>query len=140
MEETAIISLTAEQVEQIIKIARDALPNESCAFLLGKDDTTTTSVTVTEILPMRNADKSQISFSIEPQEVLRAYEFAEEKRLQVVGIFHSHPGRPAPSSTDKKYMEINPVVWLIYSTTEHRLKAYTYDTDVREVAVKVITE
>ena len=123
------ITLTAGQVERLASIAKGALPNESCAFLLGKDGR------VTEILPMRNVDESQVSFSIEPQEVLYAYEFAESKKLQVVGIFHSHPARPAPSGTDREFMEINPMVWLIYSTTEHRFKAYVYDSDVREVAV-----
>lgn len=125
------ISLTERQVGQLASIAKSALPNESCAFLLGKNDK------VTEILSMRNADESQISFSIEPQEVLDAYDLAESKELQVVGIFHSHPARPAPSGTDRKFMEINPVVWLIYSTTEQRFKAYIYDIDVSEVAVKI---
>jgi proteasome lid subunit RPN8/RPN11 len=125
------ISLTERQVGQLTSIAKSALPNESCAFLLGKNDK------VTEILPMRNSDESQISFSIEPQEVLRAYDLAESKELQVVGIFHSHPARPAPSKTDRKFMEINPVVWLIYSTTEQRFKAYIYDSDVSEVALKI---
>lgn len=133
------ILLTAGHVEEIRRIAKDALPYESCAFILGKNDAAGT-IRVTEILPMRNADRSQVSFSIEPQEVLNAYELAEKKRLQVIGIFHSHPGIPAPSSTDKKFMEINPVVWLIYSTTRNRLKAYIYDIDVREVSVNIITE
>jgi proteasome lid subunit RPN8/RPN11 len=125
------ISLTAGQVESLVGIAKGALPNESCAFLLGKDGM------VTEILPMRNVDESQVSFSIEPQEVLFAYDLAESKRLQVIAIFHSHPARPAPSGTDRKFMEINPVVWLIYSTTEHRFKAYVYDSDVSEVAIRI---
>lgn len=125
------ISLTSGQIEQLTSIAKDALPNESCAFLLGRNDK------VIEILPMRNADESAVTFSIEPQNLLRAYDFAESKKLQVVGIFHSHPARPAPSSTDRKFMEINPVVWLIYSTTEQKFKAYVYDRDVREVAVKI---
>lgn len=125
------ISLTAAHVEQLTSIAKGALPNESCAFLLGRDDI------VTEILPMRNADESQVSFSVEPQELLHAYDLAETKRLQVIGIFHSHPARPAPSSTDRKFMEINPVTWVIYSTTEHRMKAYVYDSDVREVELKI---
>ena len=125
------ISLTAAQAEQLTSIAKGALPNESCAFLLGRSDI------VTEILPMRNADESQVSFSVDPQEVLRAYDLAESKRLQVIGIFHSHPARPAPSGTDKKFMEINPVVWIIYSTTEHRMKAYVYDSDAREVGLKI---
>lgn len=125
------ISLTARQVEELINIAKGALPNESCAFLLGRSDR------VIEIMPMRNAEESEVSFSIEPQQVLHAYELAESKKLQVIGIFHSHPARPAPSGTDRKFMEINPVVWLIYSTTENRLKAYVYDIDVREVALKI---
>jgi [CysO sulfur-carrier protein]-S-L-cysteine hydrolase len=125
------ISLTAGQIEQLVSIAKDALPNESCAFLLGRDDR------VMEILPMRNADESAVTFSIEPQELLRAYDLAEGKKLQVIGIFHSHPARPAPSSTDRKFMEINPVVWLIYSITERKFKAYVYDSDVSEVAVKI---
>ena len=125
------ISLTAGQIGELSTLAKSSLPNESCAFLLGKNDN------VVEILPMRNSDESTFSFSIEPQEVLRAYDLAESKKLHVIGIFHSHPAKPAPSSTDKRFMEINPVVWLIYSTTEQRFKAFVYGSDIMEVAVKI---
>lgn len=125
------ISLAAVQLKQLAGIAKDTLPNESCAFLLGRNDR------VVEILPMQNADESAVTFSIEPEELLRAYDLAESKKLQVIGIFHSHPAKPTPSGTDRKFMEINPVVWLIYSTTEQRFKAYVYDSDVREVAIKI---
>lgn len=125
------ISLAAVQLKQLASIAKDTLPNESCAFLLGRNNR------VIEILPMRNADESAVTFSIEPQELLRAYDLAESKKLQVIGIFHSHPAGPAPSGTDRKFMEINPVVWLIYSTTEQRFKAYVYDSDIREIAIKI---
>jgi proteasome lid subunit RPN8/RPN11 len=125
------IALTAAQLEQLASLAKASLPSESCAFLLGKDDR------VVEVLPMRNADESAVTFSIEPSELLQAYDLAESKKLQVIGIFHSHPAKPAPSSTDKKFMEINPVVWLIYSTTERQFKAYLYDDMVKEVAVKI---
>jgi [CysO sulfur-carrier protein]-S-L-cysteine hydrolase len=125
------ISLTAEQIKELVSIAKDALPDEACAFLLGKNDT------VVKILPTRNLDKSPVTFSIDPGEVLYAYNIAESKGLQVVAIFHSHPAKPSPSSTDIKFMEINPVVWLIYSTTEWRLKAYVYDDDVKEVTIKI---
>jgi proteasome lid subunit RPN8/RPN11 len=126
------IFLTAGQIDQLASLAKSSLPSESCAFLLGKDNK------VVEILPMQNADRSAVSFSIEPHQVLQAYDLAESKKLQVIGIFHSHPAKPAPSSTDKRFMEINPVVWLIYSTTEHEFKAYIYDdSDVSEVAIKI---
>jgi [CysO sulfur-carrier protein]-S-L-cysteine hydrolase len=128
------ISLTAAQIRQLTEIAKDALPNESCAFLLGHNDK------VVKILPMRNSDESPVTFSIEPAELLDAYNLAESKGLQVIAIFHSHPAKPWPSSTDIKFMEINPVVWVIYSTTESRLKAFVYDDDdfVKEIDIRII--
>ena len=125
------ISLTAGQMEELVSIAKDVLPNESCGLLLGENDA------VAEILPMRNVDESPLTFSIESTELVDAYNLAESKGLQVIAIFHSHPAQPSPSSTDIKFMEINPVVWLIYSTTEWRLKAYVYDEYVKEVTIKI---
>jgi proteasome lid subunit RPN8/RPN11 len=125
------ISLTKGQIKELVSIAKDALPDEGCAFLLGKNGR------IIKILPMRNLDESPVTFSIDPGEVLYAYNHAESKGLRVIAIFHSHPAKPSPSSTDIKFMEINPVVWLIYSTTEWRLKAYVYDDDVEEVTIKI---
>src|SRR5215207_11622624 len=127
------ISLTAAQIRQLIGIAKDALPNESCAFLLGHNDK------VVKILPMRNSDESPVTFSIEPAELLHAYNLAESKGMQVIAIFHSHPAKPWPSSTDIKFMEINPVVWVIYSTTESQLKAFVYDDDefIKEIDITI---
>jgi proteasome lid subunit RPN8/RPN11 len=125
------ISLTAGHIEELVSIAKDVLPDESCALLLGENNA------VVEILPMRNVDESPVTFSIESTELVDAYNLAESKGLQVIAIFHSHPAQPSPSSTDIKFMEINPVVWLIYSTTEWRLKGYVYDDYVKEVTIKI---
>jgi proteasome lid subunit RPN8/RPN11 len=92
---------------------------------------------VTDIFPLKNAELSPYSFRVEPSELIEAYETAERKGLQVIGIFHSHPGKPSPSSTDLKYMEINPVVWLIYSSTDKKFDAYIFDGEARKVQVLV---
>jgi [CysO sulfur-carrier protein]-S-L-cysteine hydrolase len=128
------ISLTVVQITQLTRHAKDALPNESCAILLGDDDK------VVKILPMRNVDESPVTFSIDPTELIHAYDLAERKGMQVIAIFHSHPAKPSPSSTDIKFMQINPVVWVIYSTTESQLKAFVYDDNdiVREIAIRII--
>jgi [CysO sulfur-carrier protein]-S-L-cysteine hydrolase len=125
------ISLTAGQIEQLVSIAKDLLPDESCALLLGEKNA------VVEIFPMRNIDESPVTFSMDSTELVDAYSLAESKGLQVIAIFHSHPAQPSPSSSDIKFMEINPVVWLIYSTTEWRLKAYVYEDYVKEVTIKI---
>lgn len=129
------ISLTTAQIRQLARIAKDALPNESCALLLGDNDK------VLKILPMRNIDESPVTFSIEPAELLHAYNLAESKGMQVIAIFHSHPAKPWPSSIDIKFMEINPIVWVIYSTTESQLKAFVYDYDddfAKEIGVRIV--
>jgi proteasome lid subunit RPN8/RPN11 len=128
------IWLTLGQLEELVNIAKDGLPHESCALLLGENNA------VVEILPMRNVDESPITFSIEPTELLHAYNLAESKGMQVIAIFHSHPAKPFPSSTDRKFMQINPVVWLIYSTTERRLKAFVYDDNdsVKEIPIRAL--
>ena len=117
--------LNAKHVSDLRKLAIDSLPLESCALLAGKisnDD-----VMVSEVIIANNADKSQVSFSIEPKELLDAYSKAESMGLEIVAIFHSHPAPAKPSSTDVKYMEINPIPWLILSTTNNELAAFLYD-------------
>jgi|SRR6185503_144493 proteasome lid subunit RPN8/RPN11 len=132
---TLKIVLMSEQVTRLARFANEALPNESCALLVGSSSEST----VTEILLMKNVDISPYSFSIEPSELLDAYDKAEKKGLDVIGIFHSHPGKPSPSTTDLKYMEINPVIWLIYSTTEDRFGAYLSERSVIKCDV-IITD
>ena len=130
------ISLTAEQIGDLIRIAKDALPNECCAFLLGNLNE---DGNVVKILPMRNIDESPISFSIDPEEILNVYNLADSKGMQVTAIFHSHPAKATPSSTDVKFMQVNPVIWIIYSTTENQLKAFVYDEEmVKEIAIRII--
>ncbi len=131
----AAIKLSSSQLSMLSSIAKSALPNESCAFLLGESGESR----VVEILPVTNADSSPYSFSIEPAELLAAYDTAEKKGLHVIGIFHSHPGKSSPSATDLKFMELNPVVWVIYSTTEGTFGAYLNDDGIIDIDL-MITE
>ncbi|HEX2106876.1 MAG TPA: M67 family metallopeptidase [Nitrososphaera sp.] len=129
------ITLTSRQFQELLEIAKHALPNESCAFLLGEHNN---GIKVSAILPMRNADESPVTFSIDPVELLNAYNLAENKGMEIAAIFHSHPAKASPSSTDRMYMQINPVVWLIYSTTENEVKAFVYEGEnIREIAIMI---
>jgi len=128
------ISLTSAQVQGLVQMAKDALPNECCAFILAEHND---SEKVAMILPMRNIDESPVSFSIDPAELLNAYNLADSKGMEVAAIFHSHPAKASPSSTDIKYMEINPVIWIIYSTTQNEIRAFVSENQViREISIK----
>ena len=130
-----IISFSETQKRQLLEHAEKESPNESCAILYGKikEDI----AIVIEIYFTKNIDESPINFTISNEELIKAYKVAEEKRLDIVGIFHSHPDSlPAPSSTDKKFMQTNPVVWVIYSGSTKEFKAYTLDESIKEVTIQ----
>ncbi|MEM2759413.1 MAG: M67 family metallopeptidase [Nitrososphaerales archaeon] len=129
------VVLRSEDVKEIKKFAMNALPLESCALLAGSIDGD--DVIVSKVIFTKNADRSKTTFSIEPTELLETYKRMEKDGLDIVGIFHSHPGSATPSATDVRYMEINPVPWIILSTTNDELGVFLYDNIIRKLELVV---
>ena len=129
------IVLAQKEKDKLVAHAIEQKPNESCAMLLGEkiDD----AWNVKEVFLTENIDKSQTNFTISPEELLKGYQLAEKMHLELVGVFHSHPNSDAtPSDTDKKFMQNNPVPWIIFSGLTNDLIAYMLDTDVIEIPIK----
>ena len=129
------IVLTQKEKEKLITHAIERQPNESCAMLLGEkiDDTWN----IKEVFLTENIDKSQTNFTISPEELLKGYILAEKMHLELVGVFHSHPNSDTtPSDTDKKFMQNNPIPWIIFSGLTNDLTAYLLDSDVIEIPIK----
>ena len=129
------IVLTQKEKDKLIAHAIEQQPNESCAMLFGEkiDD----AWNVKEVFLTENIDKSQTNFTISPEELLKGYQLAEKMHLELVGVFHSHPNSDAiPSNTDKKFMQNNPVPWIIFSGVNNDLKAYLLDSEVREIPIR----
>lgn len=127
LQDTLILS--EKQREQLQSHAVKSEPNESCALLFGKRDDK--KMTIQEIFLTKNADVSQTRFTIPNDELILGYKTAEEHGLEMVGVFHSHPASEAvPSQTDKEFMEINPVVWVIYSGVTREFRAYCEDKEI----------
>ena len=129
------IILSSRQYNNLVSLAKNTLPNESCAILAGR--TAKRDVHIINSISMRNSDPSKIMFAIDPQQLIETYQTVEKHNMHVVGIFHSHPAEPVPSSMDKKFMEINPVVWVIYSTITHQSRAYIFEEKIREVQMHI---
>jgi [CysO sulfur-carrier protein]-S-L-cysteine hydrolase len=115
------------QLDALEKLAVTTLPNESCAILLGKKSKTKSIVQ--RILPMNNSYHSSIEFNIDSDDLYEAYNKARIMNLDILAIFHSHPAQPIPSTKDKIFMLINPIIWLIYSTSSHTFKAFIIDKE-----------
>ncbi|ABX13123.1 Mov34/MPN/PAD-1 family protein [Nitrosopumilus maritimus] len=111
--------------------AENEKPNESCAILFGKDNT------VSEVFLTKNIEESPVNFTISNEQLIEGYKIAEEKKIDVIGIFHSHPNSEAyPSNTDKKFMKSNPVAWVIYSGVNKDFRAYFLESEIKEIPIE----
>ena len=129
------IVLAQKEKDKLVAHAIEQQPSESCAMLFGKK--IGDGWNVKEVFLTQNIDNSQTNFTISPEELLKGYQIAQKNQLEVVGVFHSHPNSDAiPSNTDKKFMQNNPVPWIIFSGVNNNLKAYLLDSDVIEIPIK----
>ena len=130
------IVLTQKDKDELVTHAVGQQPSESCAMLLGKK--VDSAWNVKEVFLTQNIDNSQTSFTISPEELLKGYQLAEKMNLELVGVFHSHPNSNAtPSDTDRKFMQNNPVPWIIFSGVTNGLKVYLLDSDLVEISIKI---
>jgi [CysO sulfur-carrier protein]-S-L-cysteine hydrolase len=130
------IVLAQKEKDKLVTHAISEQPSESCAMLFGKK--IGDNWNVKEVFLTQNIDDSQTNFTISPEELLKGYQIAEKNQLEVVGIFHSHPNSDAiPSNTDKKFMQNNPVPWIIFSGVNNDLKAYLLDSTIIEIQIKI---
>ena len=99
-----MIYLTEEHIKQIEAHGEKTYPYECGGMLVGRFDFENGKKTVVELLPMENAMSEAEQHNrvlITPKDVLRAEKFAREKKLDVIGYYHSHPDHPAvPSQFD----------------------------------------
>ncbi len=126
------IILSQSDKKILTEHAENEEPNESCAILFGKNSL------VSEVFLTKNIEESPVNFTISNDQLIEGYKIAEEKRVEVIGVFHSHPNSDAyPSNTDKKFMQSNPVAWIIYSGINKNFKAYFLESDIVEIPIEI---
>jgi proteasome lid subunit RPN8/RPN11 len=110
------LKMTAEIAQQIRRHGAEAYPHECCGALLGRDDvggqvTSAGSMQlplreVVALFPLvnRRDDSPRNRFAVTAEDVRDAEKAAREKKLEIVGWYHSHPDHPAkPSQYDREH-------------------------------------
>lgn len=78
-------------------------PLEACGLLLGRASPEGTRVLHVRRARNRNAERARDRFELDPVDHLAAEDEARRLRIQVVGVWHSHPDRPPnPSEADRE--------------------------------------
>ena len=132
-----ILRLHRQHVDFLKQEAKKVHPVEACAMLFGKLSQNEAVVEKVEVAP--NELQSTVRFEIDPVKVAAAFTDADEKGLDFIGLFHSHPAPAAPSAIDLKYMKLwGDALWLILSSTEGNLAAYQIkDGTVKEATIRI---
>lgn len=132
-----VIILTEAQKKILTNHSEKEEPNESCAILFGTKKGE--EIVVKKLYLTENIEKSPINFTISAEQRLLADKMEKELEMEIIGIFHSHPDSNAyPSNTDKKFMELNPEVWVIFSGISKEFKAYVLDSDIKEIPIQTV--
>jgi proteasome lid subunit RPN8/RPN11 len=102
-----MIILTKELGNAIRADGERTYPNECCGFMFGRLDGE--KRVVTEIKPAQNIapdNEKYHRFGIDPAEFARGELFARKNKLEILGIYHSHPDHPAePSDFDLSHSQ-----------------------------------
>ena len=142
------ILLNQKQVDVLMQHSEKSGVSESCAMLFGIHSNQQWNIK--EVFLTRNSygnntgnGSPETNFIISPEQLLEGYQLAEKKRLELVGIFHSHPNSAAsPSNTDKKYMKVNgDIPWIIFSGLNTDLRAFMLEEnmeDMKEIKIEIM--
>jgi proteasome lid subunit RPN8/RPN11 len=105
-----VVYLKKQHLAEMIAHAEEEAPLEACGILAGESDR------VVKPYRARNADRSPVSYRLEPEEQYRIFIDIEEKGWDILGIYHSHPTSPAvPSGMDLKQAYYPEAVYFVVS-------------------------
>lgn len=98
-----MLKLNAQHKTAIAQHGEQDYPHECCGLLIGRFEPDGAKL-VLETYPISNAREETAKrnrFLIRPEELMRGERYARERKLDVVGVYHSHPDHPAqPSQYD----------------------------------------
>lgn len=109
----AALVMSRNCFSQIVRHVQDQYPLEACGMLAGSGEA------VTEVIPVENILRSPTAFEMEPRQQVRAMLDLEARGLQLLAIYHSHPGGPqVPSPTDVAKAYYPETIQLIVSLAQ----------------------
>lgn len=107
--------------------------NIETGFILAGDNNN-----VQRIFQLRNKNNSSTSFHIEQNQLKTISEYCNNKKLDIIGFFHSHINTTGyPSKKDLSYMKRNQI-WFIYSKLNKNMFVYKKDKELESLEMRII--
>ncbi len=107
------MQIERKHLSEMISHARGEAPREACGLLAGRNGR------VLRIYRIRNADRSTTSYRLDPDQQFRAFKDIENRGLELLGIYHSHPSSPAtPSAKDTEQAYYPEAAYILISLAD----------------------
>ncbi|MHB0923514.1 MAG: M67 family metallopeptidase [Bellilinea sp.] len=133
---TEILFLTQEQIAEMKAHVESCAPEEGCGLLAGRDHKVELTILIT------NQTHSPVRYNMEPRELIAALYKIEERGLELLASFHSHPNGPAvPSESDVKEYAYPETYMLILSKTMDKWKVKGFriiDETHSEIELRIV--
>ena len=131
------LRLTRQAWQEMVLHAEACLPEEACGLLGGLGSR------VSQVVPVENAEHSASRYRMDPQAQVDTLLGFEREGVELLGIFHSHPGGPAGlSATDVREARYPECVYLVLSPGEGAWvgKAFRVDGEAVQPVPVAITD
>lgn len=99
-----VLKVPSQLAAKIQAHGMETYPHECCGAILGRDVDGSREVLGLLALANRRDDSPRNRFEVTPGDVQLAEKTAAEKKLELIGWYHSHPDAPArPSEFDREH-------------------------------------
>ncbi|MFB6344854.1 MAG: Mov34/MPN/PAD-1 family protein [bacterium] len=138
MTEKLTFELSKDVEDKMVEHASEDAPLETCAVLFGSE------LTIDDYYPMENTDESEVHFTFDPQQQLKAMKEARSRGKDIIGIYHSHPAidsQAYPSEEDRRHGWEEYVYFILsFTNDDYNLGAFEFhDGDIIEHDYEVVT-
>lgn len=124
--------------DEMILHCNEACPAEACGILAGAGSV------VQRMYPMSNIEKSSVSYLMDSKEQFRVMKDMRKDRLNMLAIFHSHPGSSAyPSAKDVSLAFYDHASYVIvsFAQSEPVVKGFSIKNgNVDEISIEITPE
>lgn len=94
-----MVKIFKSAYDGIIKHAESGYPNEVCGVLVGKEGIITSFKECSNL----NRERARDRYELDPLSFKEADDWARLNRMEILGIYHSHPDHPSrPSGFDRE--------------------------------------
>ncbi len=120
-----MVKFPAKVISHIEKHGERTYPEECCGIMLGVNENDNQAVEEIVELDNEQVENRRRRFIVTPKQYLQAERIAAEKKLALLGFYHSHPDHPAvPSEFDREHA-LPWFTYVIISVVDQKAKDTT---------------